>query len=138
MTTPFFSDEELQELHSLARGWAKIVSRRAFGDAGPGLDVDFRTFEQIATVAAQGLTEGTLELLLEQQADKVTDQQPSVVTKFADCMAIYTTIGLVGCSVCSSVATPNVSSTRCWSQWSICFSVSFDRARRRRDFWLAA
>jgi hypothetical protein len=76
MTTPFFSDEELQELHSLARGWAKIISKRAFGDAGPGLDVDFRTFEQIATVAAQGLTEGTLELLLEQQADKVTDQQP--------------------------------------------------------------
>ena len=76
MTTPRFSDKELQELHSLARGWAKIVSKRAFGDAGPGLDVDFRTFEQIATVAAQGLTEGTLELLLEQQADKITDQQP--------------------------------------------------------------
>ena len=46
MTTPRITDEELQELHSLARGWAKIVSKRAFGDAGPGLDVDFRTFEQ--------------------------------------------------------------------------------------------
>ena len=76
MTTPRFSDKELQELQSLARGWAKIVSKRTFGDAGPGLDVDFRTFEQIATAAAQGLTEGTLELLLEQQADKIPDQQP--------------------------------------------------------------
>lgn len=76
MSTPRFSDEELQELHSLARRWAKIVSQRAFGDDGPGLDVDFRTFEQIATVAAQGLTEGTLELLLEQQADKLPPQQP--------------------------------------------------------------
>ncbi|MCI0704067.1 MAG: DNA-binding protein, partial [Planctomycetia bacterium] len=33
-------------------------------------DADFRTFEQIATAAA-GLTEGTLQLLLEQQTDKL-------------------------------------------------------------------
>ena len=55
---------------------AKSSPRRAFGDDGPGLDVDFRTFEQIATAAAQGLTEGTLQLLLEQQADKLPDEQP--------------------------------------------------------------
>jgi hypothetical protein len=76
MTTPRFTVEELQQLHELARQWAKIVSRRAFGDDGPGLDVDFRTFEQIATAAAQGLTEGTLQLLLEQQADKLPQEQP--------------------------------------------------------------
>lgn len=76
MTTPRFTPEELQELHNLAAQWAKIVSKRAFGDDGPGLDVDFRTFEQIATAAAQGLTEGTLQLLLEQQAHKLTEQQP--------------------------------------------------------------
>jgi len=76
MPTPRFTPEELRQLHDLAQQWAKIVSRRAFGDDGPGLDVDFRTFEQIATAAAQGLTEGTLRLLLEQQAGKLPDQQP--------------------------------------------------------------
>lgn len=76
MPTPRFTPDELRQLHDLARQWAKIVSKRAFGDDGPGLDVDFRTFEQVATAAANGLTEGTLQLLLEQQADKLPDQQP--------------------------------------------------------------
>ena len=76
MSTPRFTPEELRELHDLARAWAQIVSRRAFGDDGPGLDVDFRTFEQIATAAAQGLTEGTPQLLLQQQADKLPHEQP--------------------------------------------------------------
>jgi hypothetical protein len=76
MPTPRFTPEELRQLHDLARQWAKIVSKRAFGDDGPGLDVDFRTFEQIATAAAHGLTEGTLQLLLEQQADKLPAEQP--------------------------------------------------------------
>ena len=76
MPTPRFTPEELRQLHELARQWAKIVSKRAFGDDGPGLDVDFRTFEQIATAAAHWLTEGTLQLLLEQQAAKLPDQQP--------------------------------------------------------------
>src|SRR5215211_5742754 len=76
MATHQFTSEELRQLHDLARQWAKIVSRRAFGDDGPGLDVDFRTFEQIATAAAQGLTEGTLQLLLQQQADKLPHEQP--------------------------------------------------------------
>ena len=76
MPSPRFTPEELQQLHDLARQWAQIVSKRAFGDAGPGLDVDFRTFEQIATAAAVGLTERTLQLLLEQQAGKLPDEQP--------------------------------------------------------------
>lgn len=76
MPTPRFTPDDLRQLHDLARQWAKIVSRRAFGDGGPGLDVDFRTFEQIATAAAHGLTEGTLQLLLQQQADKLPTEQP--------------------------------------------------------------
>jgi hypothetical protein len=76
MPTPRFTPAELRELHDLAARWAQIVSKRAFGDDGPGLDVDFRTFEQIATAAAQGLTEGTLQLLLQQQADKLPAEQP--------------------------------------------------------------
>jgi len=76
MATPRFTPEELQELRTLAARWAKIVSQRAFGDDGPGLDIDFRTMEQIATAAAHGLTEGTLQLLLQQQADKLPQEQP--------------------------------------------------------------
>ena len=38
MPTPRFTTKELRQLHDLARPWAKIVSRRAFGDDGPGLD----------------------------------------------------------------------------------------------------
>jgi hypothetical protein len=76
MTSSRFTPEDLRELHTLAAQWAKIVSKRAFGDNGPGLDVDFRTMEQIAAAAAQGLTEGTLQLLLEQQAHKLPEDQP--------------------------------------------------------------
>ncbi len=72
MATHPFTSDELRQLHDLAKPWAKIVSRRAFGDDGPGLDVDFRTFEPIA----HGLTEGTLQLLLEQQAAKRPPDQP--------------------------------------------------------------
>ena len=76
MPAPRFTSEELDRLRALAAEWGKIVSKRAFGDDGPGLDVDFRTMEQIAAVAAQGLTEGTLQLVLEQQALRLPDEQP--------------------------------------------------------------
>ena len=71
-----FTPEELQELHRLAAQWGKIVSRRAFGEEGPGLDVDFRTMEQIAYAAAAGLTEGALQTFLEQQAQALGPQRP--------------------------------------------------------------
>ena len=76
MATRAFTPEELQELHRLAAQWGKIVSRHAFGDDGPGLDVDFRTMEQIAYAAAAGLTEGALQTFLEQQAQVLGEQQP--------------------------------------------------------------
>ena len=76
MATHQFTSDELRQLHDLATQWARIDSRRAFGDDGPGLDVDFRTFEQIAHAAAHGLTEGTLQRLLEQQAAKLPPDQP--------------------------------------------------------------
>ena len=63
-----FTPDELLELRELAAAWGKIVARRAFGDDGPGLDVDFEMMEQIAHVAAQGLTEGTLQTLLAGQS----------------------------------------------------------------------
>jgi hypothetical protein len=71
-----FTPAELQELRHLAAQWGKIVARRAFGDGGPGLDVDLDAMEQIARAAATGLTEGTLQTLLEQQAQALGGQRP--------------------------------------------------------------
>jgi hypothetical protein len=68
--------DDLRELRQLAAQWGKIVARRAFGDDGPGLEVDFDALEQIAQAAAAGLTEGTLQTLLERQATTLGDQQP--------------------------------------------------------------
>jgi hypothetical protein len=71
-----FTPDELQELRQLAARWGQIVARRAFGEQGPGLDVDLDAMEQIARAAAAGLTEGTLQTLLEQQAAALGEQQP--------------------------------------------------------------
>jgi len=68
--------QQLQELRALASQWGKIVARRAFGDAGPGLDVDLDAMEQVAQAAAAGLTEGTLQTCLEQQALALGAEQP--------------------------------------------------------------
>lgn|SRR5579871_1191240 len=76
MATPRFTPEELDQLRALAAEWGKIVSKRAFGDDGPGLEVDFRTMEQIAAAAAEGLTEGTLQQLLRQQAERLPAEHP--------------------------------------------------------------
>ncbi len=73
MATPRFMPQELGQLRELARQWAKIVSRPAFGDDGPGLDIDFRTMEQ---TAAHGLTEGTLELLLRSRPTSYPTNNP--------------------------------------------------------------
>jgi hypothetical protein len=68
--------QDLQNIRDFANQWGKIIARRAFGDAGPGLDVDLFTLEQFAQAAAQGLLQGTLTTLLEQQAQALPDQQP--------------------------------------------------------------
>jgi hypothetical protein len=68
--------QQLQELRDLAAQWGKVIARRAFGDDGPGLDVDLDAMEQIAQAAAAGLTEGTLQTLLQQQADALGPQLP--------------------------------------------------------------
>ena len=76
MAAPQFTPEELQDIRDLAARWGKIVARRAFGDAGPGLDADLATLEQVAVAAARGLTEGTLATLLEQQAQALPAESP--------------------------------------------------------------
>jgi hypothetical protein len=68
--------EDLRNIRELATEWGKIVARRAFGPQGPGLDVDFTALEEVALEAARGLTEGTLAVLLEQQANALGGEQP--------------------------------------------------------------
>ena len=42
---PFTKNQtkDRDELYDLVYGWGKVVTRRAFGEAGPGLDLDFDT-----------------------------------------------------------------------------------------------
>ena len=68
--------QQLQHVREVAAQWGKIIARNAFGDQGPGLDVDLAAMEAVAAAAAQGLTQGTLEVLLEQQAQALGQQQP--------------------------------------------------------------
>src|SRR5439155_1539532 len=51
-----FTPEQLQEFQRFAAQWGKIIARRAFGDDGPGLDVDLDAMEQLAHAAATALS----------------------------------------------------------------------------------
>jgi hypothetical protein len=70
------SPQDLQDIRDFAAQWGKIIARRAFGEAGPGTEVDFQAMEDIARAAAAGLSEGTLAVLLGQQADTLGSEQP--------------------------------------------------------------
>lgn len=76
MAQPKLSAQKLQEIHDLAAQWGKIVARRVGGAAGPDRPLDFQAMEQAAAAAAAGLTEGTLTTLLEQQAQRLGNEQP--------------------------------------------------------------
>src|ERR1700722_8517701 len=76
MAAPQLTPEQLQELRELTARWGKVVAQRVFGDAGPGLDVDLASLEQVAVAAARGLTGGTLATLLEQQAQALPAESP--------------------------------------------------------------
>ena len=65
------TEEDQKALQELAKQWGKIITKRAFGEEGPGLNVTFAEMETIAVAAARGLTEGTLEQMLAQQGQKV-------------------------------------------------------------------
>jgi hypothetical protein len=59
---------DLEHIKQLARQWGKIIVRHAFGDDGPGLDVDIDQMEEVALAAVAGLAAGTLEASTGQQA----------------------------------------------------------------------
>ncbi len=58
MATRKLSPEELQAVSRLAKQWGKIVVKHAFGEQGPGLDVDFAQMEEVACAAASWLDRG--------------------------------------------------------------------------------
>lgn len=68
--------EQLGAITDLAKQWGKIVARNAYGEGGPGLDVDFDQMEQIAAAATAGLVAGTLEQLTQRQAERLPDEVP--------------------------------------------------------------
>lgn len=76
MATRKLSPEELQAVQRLAKQWGKIVVKHAFGEQGPGLDVDFAQMEEVAGAAARGLTEGALEAATAQQGQLLGEKQP--------------------------------------------------------------
>jgi hypothetical protein len=76
MATSKLNDKDLAEIHALAKQWGKIVVRRAFGEEGPGLDVDLDCMEQVAAAAAAGLTQGALEEATQKQAQRLPAEHP--------------------------------------------------------------
>jgi hypothetical protein len=76
MASPKLSAQRLQEIHDFAAQWGKIIARRAFGEPDPKRKLDFQAMEQVAAAAAAGLTEGTLDTLVEQEAQSLAPEQP--------------------------------------------------------------
>jgi hypothetical protein len=71
-----FTPEDLQAVYDLARKWGTIVCRQAFGEQGPGLNVDLTTMEEVTVAALRGLVAGTLENATAQQAAHLGTHQP--------------------------------------------------------------
>jgi hypothetical protein len=76
MAAAKLTPEQLRQVREIAARWGKIIARRTFDDAGPGFAVSFATLEQVASAAASGLAEGTLDALLEQQRQALPAEQP--------------------------------------------------------------
>jgi hypothetical protein len=65
------TSEDLAAIYELARKWGKNICRQAYGDEGPGLDVDLTAMEEVAVAAMRGLAAGTLETATSQQASQL-------------------------------------------------------------------
>ena len=69
--------EDRSDLRDLAYGWGKVVSRRAYGEQGPGLDLDFDSIESLAVDIGQAVIEGAIEETLRKtQLNLLGDHQP--------------------------------------------------------------
>jgi hypothetical protein len=78
LTMPFTKarSEDRSDLRDMAYGWGKVVSRRAYGTEGPGLDCDFDSIESLAVEIGQAVIEGTIEEALQTQLKLRGDHQP--------------------------------------------------------------
>jgi hypothetical protein len=68
--------DDLSQLRDTAYGWGKIVVRRAYGDEGPGLELDFNSIESLAVDIGQAVIRGTVEEILNTQFKLLGDHQP--------------------------------------------------------------
>jgi hypothetical protein len=77
-TMPFTKGqpEDLSKLRDMAYGWGKVASRRAYGDEGPGLDIDFDSIESMAVEMGQAVIKGAIEETLKAQLKFLGDHQP--------------------------------------------------------------
>jgi hypothetical protein len=76
MASDNLSPDDLRRVTQLAKGWGKIVCRRAFGEQGPGPDVDLTQMEDLACAAARALLAGVLEEATQAQAERLGDSHP--------------------------------------------------------------
>jgi hypothetical protein len=78
LTMPFTrtQSDDLASLHDLASGWGKIVARRAYGDEGPPLDLDFDSIEGLAVDMGRAVIEGAIQEILRKQSQRLGDRQP--------------------------------------------------------------
>jgi hypothetical protein len=67
--------EDLSDVRDMAYGWGKVVSRRAYGDEGPGLDIDFDSIETLAVDIGQAVIKGAIEEALKTQLKLLGDHQ---------------------------------------------------------------
>ena len=79
MASRTLSEERLAQLTELAHGWGKIVAEEAYGENGPGLDVDLATMDDMAFEVAQALSAGVCEELTRRQAQQMPEAQPCPV-----------------------------------------------------------
>ena len=68
--------DDRASLRDMASGWGKIVARRAYGDEGPGLDLDFDSIESLAVDMGQAVIEGAVQEILRKQSQRLGDHQP--------------------------------------------------------------
>jgi hypothetical protein len=68
--------DDRSELRDTAYGWGKVVARRAYGEEGPGLDLDFDSIESLAVDMGQAVIRGTVEEILKTQFKRLGDHQP--------------------------------------------------------------
>jgi hypothetical protein len=68
--------EALSALRDLASGWEKIVTQRAVGDEGPGLDLAGEAIAFLIVDVGQDVVQGIIAEALQIPFQRLGDQQP--------------------------------------------------------------